>query len=179
MIRRTAMRSARWQDPSVTPSVALAVAPGGAIRPIEDPASRRQPYLRLVWSAAPTGQPARASGPIEPAAPHRGAACRLFCPAPRPTSSAPQRRERWVLAFEPTRRQEPDRLIGWIGGSDPLDQVRLEFPSKEAALAYAERYGLVCEVSEPHRRRIVPRSYAENFVVPPKRDARSKFLAAA
>jgi hypothetical protein len=116
MIRRTAMRSARWQDPSVTPSVALAVAPGGAIRPIEDPASRRQPYLRLV---------------------------------------------------------------GWIGGSDPLDQVRLEFPSKEAALAYAERYGLVCEVSEPHRRRIVPRSYAENFVVPPKRDARSKFLAAA
>src|SRR5687767_14426989 len=153
------MLSARLHNPSMTPPVTVEAAPGGAIQPIEDPASHRQPYLRLVWSAAPMDRPARASGPIGLAAPHRGAACRLFCPAPRPTSSAPQRRERWVLAFEPTRRQAPDRLIGWVGGGDPLDQVRLTFPSKEAALAYAERYSLVCEVSEPHRRRVAPRSY--------------------
>jgi hypothetical protein len=49
-------------------------------------------------------------------APRRGAACCLSCPAPSPTSSAPRLRERWVLEFEPTWQQEPDRLMGWIGG---------------------------------------------------------------
>jgi hypothetical protein len=130
---------------------------------------RPRPHLRLVWSADRVAdQPARASGPAQVCAPHGGAACRLSSPAPTPTSSAPRLRERWVLEFEPTRRQEPDRLIGWIGGGDPLSQLRLEFPSKEAALAYAGRHGLACEVGEPRRRRVAPRSYAENFLAPPE-----------
>jgi hypothetical protein len=30
-------------------------------------------------------------------------------------------------------------------------------------LAYAKQYGLACEVSEPHRRSVTPKPYAENF----------------
>src|SRR3954469_13752909 len=116
-------------------------------------APRRQPDLRLVWSADRTGnQPARAPGPAGAVAPHRGAACRLFSPAPAPTSSAPRLRERWVLALAPTRRREHAPRTGRGGGADPLEQVRREFPGGGAALAYAERYGRACEVSEPHRR---------------------------
>jgi ETC complex I subunit conserved region len=141
-------------------------AVGAAWHP-EGPRPRSR--LRLAWSAdRAAGQPARASGPTQVFAPHRGAACRLFSPAPSPTSSAPRLRGRWVLEFEPTRRQEPDRLIGWVGGGDPLSLLRLEFPSKEAALAYVGRHGLACEVSEPRRRRAAPRSYAENFLAPPE-----------
>src|SRR5690242_19741825 len=149
------MDSARSHEPA-TPSAAPfpAALPGDA-RPTEGPTFLSRPHLRLVWSAARAAdQPARKSGPAEAVAPHRGAACRLFSPARAPTSSAPRLRERWVLEFEPTGRREPDRLIGWVGGADPLEQVRLEFPSREAALAYAERYGLACEVSEPHRRSV-------------------------
>jgi hypothetical protein len=139
-----------------------ATLPGAAAWHPEGP--RPRPHLRLVWSAdRVAGQRARASGPAQAFAPHRGAACRLFLPAPAPTSSAPRLRERWVLEFEPTRRQEPDRLIGWIGGGDPLSLLRLEFPTREAALAYVERHGLACEVSEPHPRVVRPKSYAENF----------------
>ena len=129
------MLNARLQDRPTAPAMGPEIIPGGAAQAAEASAPRRRPQLRLVCSAEPTGEPARASGPIAAAAPHRGAACRLYCPAPSPTSSAPRLRERWVLAFEPTRRQEPDRLIGWTGGGDPLDQVRLVFPRKEAALA--------------------------------------------
>ena len=160
------MLSARLHPQPATWSSASEATPHGVAWHSEG--SRPRPDLRLVWSADwASDQPAWAPGPVQAFAPHRGAACRLFCPAPRPTSSAPCLRERWVLEFEPTRRQEPDRLIGWIGGGDPLCGLRLEFPSKEAALDYVERHGLACEVSEPHWRRLVPKSYAENFLPPP------------
>jgi hypothetical protein len=159
------MPSARLHPQPATRPLASEAAPCGAAWRLEG--SRPRPRLRLAWSAdrAPD-QPAWASGPVQAFAPHRGAACRLSCPGPSVTSSATRLRERWALEFEPTRRQEPDPLIGWIGGADPLAQVRLKFPTREAALAYAERHGLACEVSEPHRRRTVPRSYAENFLPP-------------
>ena len=41
--------------------------------------------------------------------------------------------------------------------------MRFQFPNKAAALAYAKQYGLACEVSEPHRRSVTPKPYAENF----------------
>src|SRR5687768_16633642 len=89
-------------------------------------------HLRLVWSAdRPTEASAQARGPSPSLALHQGLACRLLRPAAGPTSSAPRLRERWVLEFEPARRQEADRLIGWIGGADPQEQVRLEFPTRE------------------------------------------------
>ena len=128
------------QRPATRSPAPEAAPPGTARRHPEGSPPRL--HLSLVWSAdrAAADRPARAF------APHRGAACRLYSPGRSPTSSAPRSRERWVLEFEPTRRQEPDRLIGWIGGADPLSQVRLEFPSREAALGYARRHDLACEV---------------------------------
>jgi len=40
----------------------------------------------------------------------------------------------------------------------------LKFPTKEAALAYAERHGLSVQVDEPHQRVVRPKSYADNFI---------------
>ncbi len=160
------MSSARSHDRTVLRLLASeAAAPGTAWRHPEG--SRPRPRLRLAWSADRVAdRPARAPEPAQAFAPHRGAACRLRSPGPSPTSSAPRPRERWVLEFEPTRRQGPDRLIGWIGGADPLSQVRLEFPSRAAALAYVRRHDLDCEVGEPRRRRSVPKPYAGNFLAP-------------
>jgi hypothetical protein len=172
------MPSTGLRQRPATRSLASEAAPPGTAPHLEG--SRPRPRLRLVWSADRVAdQPAPASGPVQAFAPHRGAACRLSCPAPSPTSSAPRLRERWVLEFEPTRRQEPDRLMGWIGGSDPLAQTRLEFPSWAAALAYVERYDLACEMSEPRRRCVVPRPYAENFLASPEPDAWPELLLAA
>lgn len=71
------------------------------------------------------------------------------------TSSAPQVDRPWVLAFERSRPQRIEPLMGWTSDDDPMVQVRLSFPSRDAAVAYAERQGLdyrVCDGSffPPH-----------------------------
>jgi hypothetical protein len=39
-------------------------------------------------------------------------------------------------------------LMGWTGGDDTLTQVELTFPTREAAVAYAQRQGLAYIVEE-------------------------------
>ena len=46
--------------------------------------------------------------------------------------------DRWVLEFEPAEAKRPDPLTGWAGSGDTREQVRLSFPTAEAAQAYAE-----------------------------------------
>lgn len=55
----------------------------------------------------------------------------------------------WVLEFEPRAPEFREPLMGWTGGTDPLRQVRLRFPSRESAIAYAQREGLPFTVYEP------------------------------
>ncbi len=157
------MLSTRLHQRPATRSLVSEATPSGTARHPEG--LRPRPRLRLVWSADQVAdQPTPASRPVQAFALHQGAACRLFSLAPIPTSSAPCLRERWVLEFEPTRRQEPDRLIGWIGSNDPDSVVTLHFPTKEAAIAFCERKGMTYSVSEPQGRAVKPKSYAENFI---------------
>ena len=67
---------------------------------------------------------------------------RIFRPARSALTSGKARTKRWVLRFE--RRTPPviEPLMGWIGGDDTLTQVELTFPTREAAVASAERQGL-------------------------------------
>ncbi len=69
----------------------------------------------------------------------------------------------WVLEYEPSERRRHDPLMGWISSGDTRTQVRLRFPSKEEAVAYAEKHDLDFVVQEPKDRRIKPKAYAENF----------------
>src|ERR671929_435049 len=59
----------------------------------------------------------------------------------------------WVLEFEPRSREFIEPLMGWTGSSDPLRHVRLSFPTREAAVAYARREGLPFTVHEPREPR--------------------------
>ena len=73
------------------------------------------------------------------------------------------RTKKWVLEFEPRYATEIEPLMGWTSSRDTLQQVKLTFPSKERALAFAERQGWPCTVTEPHESKIRPKSYADNF----------------
>ncbi|SDE46672.1 ETC complex I subunit [Belnapia rosea] len=61
----------------------------------------------------------------------------------------------WVLEFEPRSPEFIEPLMGWIGGTDPLRHVRLSFPSREAAVVYAQRESLPFTVHEPQEPRSV------------------------
>jgi hypothetical protein len=69
----------------------------------------------------------------------------------------------WILEYEPAVPRRPDPLMGWIGSSDTQAQVRLRFPSRDDAVAYAERNGIAYDLELPHERRVQPKAYADNF----------------
>lgn len=84
----------------------------------------------------------------------------------RPSSTPPQGglgRSAWVIEFEPQQAPSIDPLMGWTSSREPLQQVRLTFPSREQAVAFAERQGWRYTASEAHGRKVRPRPYAANF----------------
>lgn len=56
-----------------------------------------------------------------------------------------------------------DPVIGWTSSNDTTQQLRLKFPTKEAAIEYATQAGHDYVVTEPKQPRFVKKSYAENF----------------
>lgn len=71
--------------------------------------------------------------------------------------------DQWVLEFVPAEAKRPDPLMGWSGSGDMQQQVKLEFPSKDEAVAYAERYGITAMVHATPPRRLKLQAYADNF----------------
>ncbi|WP_339561356.1 ETC complex I subunit [Pseudomonas sp. EA_65y_Pfl1_P113] len=84
----------------------------------------------------------------------------------RPKNSMSSGRARtsiWMLDFAPAEAKLPDPLTGWAGSGDTRDQLRLTFPTQEAAIAYAEREGLAFTVLPAPERTLKLQSYADNF----------------
>ena len=69
----------------------------------------------------------------------------------------------WVLCYPRSEGVRPDSLMGWQSSSDTTRQVRMRFPTKEAAIAYAEAHNIEYEVREATSRKVKPRAYADNF----------------
>lgn len=75
----------------------------------------------------------------------------------------------WLLEYETISRRQPESLMGWTSSEDTLNQVALKFPTKEEAVAFAERKGWDYFLAPEHERKVTPRNYGDNFrYVPPK-----------
>ena len=90
-------------------------------------------------------------------------AARLYREFKNAMQSGKARTGRWVLEFESAKRRRPDPLTGWSGGADPQEQVKLVFPSLEAAQAYAAREGVDFHLIPPSDPALKLQSYADNF----------------
>lgn len=88
---------------------------------------------------------------------------RIYKPARTAMQSGPARTKDWVLEHEASQPREIDPLMGWTSSRETSTQIRLEFESKEEAIAYAERNGIAYRLSEPAARKIQRRTYADNF----------------
>jgi hypothetical protein len=69
----------------------------------------------------------------------------------------------WQLEFEREDAQRPDPLMGWAGSRDTRTQVTLNFPTLDAAKAYAEKNGIAYHVVPAAPRVLKLQSYADNF----------------
>jgi hypothetical protein len=91
-------------------------------------------------------------------------AARIFQQAKNAMQSGKARAGTWVIEFESARPQRPDPLTGWAGGAETQEQVRLAFPSLEAAQAYAARAGIEAHVvPAPAAPKLRIQAYADNF----------------
>ncbi|PZU09958.1 MAG: ETC complex I subunit [Sphingobium sp.] len=70
---------------------------------------------------------------------------------------------KWVLDFEQSEAKKADPLTGWAGSGDTQSQVKLTFPSQDAAVAYAQKHGLAYTVIPTPPKTLKIQAYADNF----------------
>ena len=60
---------------------------------------------------------------------------RIYKPARTAMSSGTAKTREWILEFVPSSAREIEPLMGWTSSDDTQSQVKLQFETKEAALA--------------------------------------------
>ena len=77
--------------------------------------------------------------------------------------SGTAKNNKWVLEFK-TKDPTINPLMGWESSSDTLSELKLEFSSKELAINYAKKKKIDFDLIEPKKRKIIIKSYADNFL---------------
>ncbi len=67
---------------------------------------------------------------------------RIYQPARNAMQSGVGKSKQWVLEYASDKARGIDPLMGWTSSSDTQTQVKLRFPTKEAALDYAKEHGI-------------------------------------
>ncbi len=88
---------------------------------------------------------------------------KIYIPNKSAMQSGIGKSNKWVLEFE-TRDPTRNPLMGWESSNDTLSELNLEFSSKELAMEYAKKNKIEIEIIEPKKRKIVKKSYADNFL---------------
>ena len=88
---------------------------------------------------------------------------KIYKPSKTAMQSGRSKFNKWVLKFNNNRNQKNDSLMGWNGGSNTISQVELKFDTKEDAINYAKRNDIEYVVLESSERKVITKSYADNF----------------
>ena len=88
---------------------------------------------------------------------------KIYKPSKTAMQSGRSKFNKWVLKFNNNRNQKKDSLMGWNGGSNTISQVELKFDTKEDAINYAKRNDIEYVVLESSERKVITKSYADNF----------------
>jgi len=88
---------------------------------------------------------------------------KIYIPNKNPMQSGVGKLDKWILEFE-TSDPTKNPLMGWESSNDTLSELKLEFSTKELAINYAKKKKIEFEIIEPKKRKIVKKSYADNFL---------------
>lgn len=72
-------------------------------------------------------------------------------------------KQAWRLEPELETARLPESVIGWASSGDTLNEIRMSFPSREAAERFAAKQGWEVVPYDPQERRIEPRNYADTI----------------
>ena len=88
---------------------------------------------------------------------------KIYIPNKSPMQSGMGKSDKWILEYE-TNDPTNNPLMGWESSSDTSDEVKLVFSSKELAVNYANKKKIDYELIEPKKRKVVKKSYSDNFL---------------
>ena len=88
---------------------------------------------------------------------------KIYKPSKTAMQSGRSKFNKWILKFNNNRNQKKDSTMGWNGGSNTISQVELKFDTKEDAINYAKRNDIEYVVLESSERKVITKSYADNF----------------
>ena len=87
---------------------------------------------------------------------------KIYKPSKTAMQSGIKKFDKWVIEFI-TEKPGINPLMGWESSTDTNSELKLEFSSKELAIEYAKKNKINFELIEPKVRKIVKKSYADNF----------------
>jgi len=88
---------------------------------------------------------------------------KIYKPSKTSMQSGMRNTKNWLLEFE-TLNTGINPLTGWETSRDTLSEVKLEFSDKEQAINYAKKNNLDYHVIEPQKRKVIKKSYSDNFL---------------
>ena len=88
---------------------------------------------------------------------------KIYKPSKTAMQSGRSKFNKWVLKISDSKNQIRDTMMGWNGGSNTSSQIQLNFKSKEDAIHYAMSNNIDYVVLETSDRRVISKSYADNF----------------
>tara|TARA_Y100000590_G_scaffold281986_1_gene317187 strand:+ start:242 stop:529 length:288 start_codon:yes stop_codon:yes gene_type:complete len=86
----------------------------------------------------------------------------IYKPSKTAMQSGKRNTKNWVLEFE-TKDTGVDPLMGWETSVDTMSEVKLKFSTKDQAIIYAKKYNIDYNLIEPKKRKIIKKSYSDNF----------------
>ena len=87
----------------------------------------------------------------------------IYLPNKSPMQSGLSKNKKWILEYK-TKDPIKNPLMGWESSTDTLSEIKLYFSSKNNAINYAKKNKIEYELAEPKKRKIVKKSYADNFL---------------
>ena len=88
---------------------------------------------------------------------------KIYKPSKSAMQSGRSTNKTWKLVLEDGSHLSKDPLIGYYGGSNTSSQVNLFFETKDEAIDYAIKNNLNYDVLETSQRKVISKSYADNF----------------
>ena len=87
---------------------------------------------------------------------------KIYIPTKTTMQSGLNKSKKWIIEFY-TTDTGTNPLMGWESSKDTFDELKLEFLTKESAIDYAKKNKIDFEIIEPQNRKIIKKSYADNF----------------
>ena len=88
---------------------------------------------------------------------------KIYKPSKTAMQSGYRKSKNWILEFD-TLDTKISPLMGWESSLDTMSEIKLEFSTKEQAIDYAEKNNIDYYVLEPKKRKLIIKSYSDNFI---------------